>query len=91
MPKNVSQSKDAKKWPKDANFQTPASTGRKVEMVALTLAEPGIEPATSCSQIHNSTDLAMGLRDNKLKVAQMTELAFDQVEIIIENGKRKKM
>ena len=56
MPKNVSQSKDAKKWPKDANFQTPASTGRKVEMVALTLAEPGIEPATSCSQVHNSTD-----------------------------------
>ena len=33
----------------------------------------------------------MGLGDNKLKVAQMTELAFDQVEIIIENVKRKKM
>ena len=32
MPKNVSQRKDAKKWPMDANFQTPASTGRKVEM-----------------------------------------------------------
>ena len=32
MPKNVSQSKDAKKWPTDANFQAHASTGRKVEM-----------------------------------------------------------
>ena len=34
MPKNVSQSKDAKKWPTEANFQTPASTGRKVEMAS---------------------------------------------------------
>ena len=32
MPKNVSQRKDAKKWPTDAIFQTPASTGHKVEM-----------------------------------------------------------
>ena len=32
MPKNVSQSKDAKKWPTDANFQTPASTGCKLEI-----------------------------------------------------------
>ena len=38
MPKNVSQSKDAKKWPMDANFQTLASTGCKVEM-ATTNAE----------------------------------------------------
>ena len=34
MPKNVSQSKDAKKWPTDANFQTAASTGHKVEMAS---------------------------------------------------------
>ena len=34
MPKNVSQSKDAKKWPTDANFETPASTGLKVEMAS---------------------------------------------------------
>ena len=27
-----------------------------------TLAEPGIEPATSCSQVRNSTNWAMGLR-----------------------------
>ena len=32
MPKNVSQSKDTKKWPTDANFPSLASTGRKVEM-----------------------------------------------------------
>ena len=32
MPKNASQSKDAKKWHTDANFQTPVSTGRKVEV-----------------------------------------------------------
>ena len=31
MPKNVSQSEDTKKWPVDANFQVPASTGCKVE------------------------------------------------------------
>ena len=31
MPKNVSQSEDTKKWPMDANFQVPASTGHKVE------------------------------------------------------------
>ena len=34
MLKNVSQSKDAKKWSTDSNFQTPASTGRKVEMAS---------------------------------------------------------
>ena len=34
MPKNVFQSKDAKKLPTDANFQTPASTGHKVEMAS---------------------------------------------------------
>ena len=34
MPENVSQSKDTKKWPTNANFQTPASTGRKVEMTS---------------------------------------------------------
>ena len=34
MPKNVFQSKDAKKWPTDANFQTPTSTGCKVEMAS---------------------------------------------------------
>ena len=34
MPKNVSQSKDMKKWPTDANFQIPTSTGRKVEMAS---------------------------------------------------------
>ena len=32
MPKNNSQCKDAKKWPTNANFQTPTSTGRKAEM-----------------------------------------------------------
>ena len=36
MPKNVSESKDAKKWPMDANFQAPRSTGRKVEMACAT-------------------------------------------------------
>ena len=34
MSKNVSQKKDAKKWPTDANFQTPASTGCKIEMAS---------------------------------------------------------
>ena len=34
MPKNVSQRKEAKKWPMEANFQTPASTGHKVEMAS---------------------------------------------------------
>ena len=34
MPKNVSQRKDTKKWPTDANFQTPASTGCKEEMAS---------------------------------------------------------
>ena len=34
MPKNVSQSKDAKKCPMDTNFQTHASTGCKVEMAS---------------------------------------------------------
>ena len=37
MPKNISQSKDAKKWPTDANFKPLASTGRKVEMTSDTL------------------------------------------------------
>ena len=31
MPKNVSQSKDDKKWATNAYFQTPASTGHIVE------------------------------------------------------------
>ena len=34
MPKNVSQRKDTKKWPTDANFQTPASTGCEEEMAS---------------------------------------------------------
>ena len=34
MPKNVSQSKGVKKWPWDANFQIPASTGRRLEMAS---------------------------------------------------------
>ena len=38
MPKSVSQSKDARKWPTDTNFQTPASTGRKVEMASTNTA-----------------------------------------------------
>ena len=38
MPKNVSQSKDAKKWPTDANFQAPASTGRKKEIASTNAA-----------------------------------------------------
>ena len=38
MPKNVSQSKDAKKWPTDANFHAPMSTGRKVEMAGVNAA-----------------------------------------------------
>ena len=32
MLKNVSQSKDTKKWPTDADFQAPESTGCKVKM-----------------------------------------------------------
>ena len=38
MPKNIFQSKDVKKWPKDANFQVPASTGHKVEMAGANAA-----------------------------------------------------
>ena len=38
MLKNVSQSKDAKKWPTNANFQTPTSTGGKVEMASANAA-----------------------------------------------------
>ena len=34
MLKNVSQCKDVKKWPTDANFHAPTSTGRKVEMAS---------------------------------------------------------
>ena len=39
MPKNVSQSKDVKKWPTDTNFQTPVSTGRRVEMASANAAQ----------------------------------------------------
>ena len=39
MPNNFSQSKDAKKWPTDANFQTPTSTGRNVEMASANTAK----------------------------------------------------
>ena len=42
MLKNVSISKDAKKWPTDANFQAPpppASTGCKVEMAGANAEE----------------------------------------------------
>ena len=38
MPKNVSRSKDVKKWPTDTNFQTPASTRRKVDMACASAA-----------------------------------------------------
>ena len=38
MPKNASQSKDANKWPTNANFQTPASTGHKEEMASANAA-----------------------------------------------------
>ena len=32
MPRNVSESKDTKKWPTDTNFLAFASTGHKVEI-----------------------------------------------------------
>ena len=34
MPKNISQSKDAKKWPTDPNFQAPRVPRRKVKMAS---------------------------------------------------------
>ena len=34
MPKNISQSKDAKKWPPTQIFKPLASTGHKVEMAS---------------------------------------------------------
>ena len=38
MPKNVSQSKDAKNGPGMQIFKSPASTGRKVEMASANAA-----------------------------------------------------
>ena len=42
MPKNVSENKDTKKWPTDANFQAPAFTGRKVEMAGANAGSSSI-------------------------------------------------
>ena len=44
-------------------------TGRRDETeILLKTAEPGIEPATSCSQVLYATDWAMGLGGNGLKI-----------------------
>ena len=40
MAKIVSESKDAKKWTTDANFQAPMSTGHKVEMASAYAENP---------------------------------------------------
>ena len=48
MPKNASQSKDAKKWPTNANFQTHASTGCKVEMASANAAMDTVSVIIRC-------------------------------------------
>ena len=57
MPKNVSQSKNAKKWHTDANFQTHASTGRKVEMARANVAKGLITFMTKIHMLQKPDDL----------------------------------
>ena len=55
-------------------FETTDSGERGMNPVAMTsilgriLAEPGIEPATFCSQVSNATDRAMGFGSKVNKV-----------------------
>ena len=50
------------------------------------LAEPGIEPATSCSQVRNATDWAMGLGFDPLK--HSTYLGRQTLMILVSGAKQ---
>ena len=87
MPKNASQSKDANKWPTDANFQTPAPTGRKVEMASANAVRrkwPVKTMGLTLYQVTKNSDLS------KFKDFQVTEeeieYVFERLENILEKN-----
>ena len=47
------------------------------------LAEPGIEPATSCFQFFNATDWAMGLRSKLDSLKNKKKKIFITVQMVI--------